>query len=108
MGIAVTSGVLATVSEIQGSSSSSSSNGSGSGVKSLANGASAPPSPGSSQLFDGDLESLPNAYIATVSREESARRLSKTFKALPGGAAVKVQAGNNIEAVSQSDVVLLW
>lgn len=110
MGIAVTSGVLSTVAEIRGSVN-------GNGPTSVAAASSAAqsarqgdaiPSPDSSQLFDNDLETLPDAYIATVHREESARRLTKTFKSIPGGAAVKVQAGGNVEAVKASDVVLLW
>lgn len=112
MGVAVTSGVLSTVADLRASI-----NGNGIGPTSVAAASSAAqsanqggaiPSPDSSQLFDNDLETLPDAYVATVHREESARRLAKTFKAIPGGAAVKVQAGGNVAAVDGSDVVLLW
>ncbi|KAL7009257.1 delta 1-pyrroline-5-carboxylate reductase [Cystobasidiomycetes sp. EMM_F5] len=93
------------------SSSSSLQNGhpSGSALDRLnqENGA-ASPSPSSSQIFNADIESLPDAYIATVNREESARKLAKTFKAMPGGAEVKVQAGSNVQAAEKADVVLLW
>lgn len=112
MGVAVTSGVLSTVAEIRASI-----NGNGSAPTTVAAASSAAqearqgdaiPSPDASQIFDNDLETLPDAYIATVHRQESARRLTKTFKTIPGGAAVKVQAGVNVEAVKESDVVLLW
>lgn len=110
MGVAVTSGVLSTVADIRASINGSAPTSvvAASSAAQSANQGNAIPSPDSSQLFDNDLETLPDAYIATVHREESARRLAKTFKAMPGGAAVKVQAGGNVEAVKQSDVVLLW
>lgn len=117
MGIAVTSGVLSTVAELQAALNGANSSTNGNGIhpptsvaaaSSAAQSAEVEPSPSSSQMFDGDLETLPNAYIATVHREESARRLSKTFKAIPGGASVKVQAGGNVKAVNDADVVLLW
>lgn len=110
MGVAVTSGVLSTVADIRASINGSAPTSvvAASSAAQSANQGNAIPSPDSSQLFDNDLETLPDAYIATVHREESARRLAKTFKGMPGGAAVKVQAGGNVEAVKQSDVVLLW
>jgi pyrroline-5-carboxylate reductase len=52
--------------------------------------------------------SLPSRFIACVSREESARRLREKFRAIPGGEDVEVVVGQNISAVQQSDVVLLW
>jgi len=111
MGIAVTSGVLSTVAEIRASLNNSNpptSVAAASSAGQSARNGDAIPSPDSSQMFDNDLETLPDAYIATVHREESARRLTKTFKNMPGGSAVKVQAGGNVEAVKQADVVLLW
>ncbi|KAF9264768.1 pyrroline-5-carboxylate reductase [Marasmius fiardii PR-910] len=52
--------------------------------------------------------SLPRRFIACVSREESALRLQKTFRSL-GGRAEKIEVvfSKNVEAVRESDVVLL-
>lgn len=110
MGVAVTSGVLSTVADIRANINGSPPT---SVVAASSAGQSAKqgnliPSPDSSQIFDNDLETLPDAYIATVHREESARRLTKTFKTIPGGADVKVQAGRNVDAAKAADVVLLW
>lgn len=116
MGVAVLSGVLSTVAEAQAAASSTNGvNGHGengnvaSPISRVAQQVSASePSPSSSQIFDSDLESLPDAYIATVHREESVRRLTRTFRAVPGGSAVKIQAGKNVEAAAAADVILLW
>lgn len=54
--------------------------------------------------------SLPSRFIACVKREETARKLQKTFAELPGlaGPTVEVVADQNVSAVQQSDVVILW
>jgi pyrroline-5-carboxylate reductase len=51
---------------------------------------------------------LPSRFIACVQREESARRLREKFHTTLGGDAVQVTVGENARAVQQSDVVLLW
>jgi len=51
--------------------------------------------------------SLPSRFIACVRREESAKSLRQKFIAVAGGDAVQVIVGQNVEAVRQSDVVLL-
>ena len=51
---------------------------------------------------------LPSRFIACVRREESARRLREKFRAVVGGEAIQVTVGQNVLAVQQSDVVLLW
>jgi pyrroline-5-carboxylate reductase len=51
---------------------------------------------------------LPSRFIACVQREESARRLREKFRAVLGGDAVQVTVGANVSAVQLSDVVLLW
>ncbi|KAH9997644.1 pyrroline-5-carboxylate reductase [Russula vinacea] len=50
---------------------------------------------------------LPSRFIACVQREESARRLREKFHTTLGGDAVQVTVGENARAVQQSDVVLL-
>lgn len=55
-----------------------------------------------------DLRLIPSRFIACVQREESASRLREKFGALLGGDAVEVTVGENVSAVRQSDVVLLW
>lgn len=67
--------------------------------------------PGTSTPTDvasGD-PTLPSRFIACVKREESAKRLRETFRSLAGGGgeAVEVIVGQNTAAVQQSDVVLL-
>lgn len=98
MGIAVLSGVLTNLNSPQSVPH----------PPQNTNGTSVLPSPADSLTLDPASDSVPNAYIATVAREESVRRLNKTFKNVPGGEAVQVQAGRNIEAVDKADVVLLW
>jgi len=52
---------------------------------------------------------LPTRFLACVSREASAKQLKPTFTEVSRlGAAVEVFVANNVQAVKQSDVVLLW
>lgn len=65
--------------------------------------------PGTSTPTAGDDDpTLPARFVACVQREESARRLREKFRAVLGGEAVQVTVGENVLAVRQSDVVLLW
>lgn len=53
--------------------------------------------------------SVPSRFIACVSREESASKLRTIFGSLGAlGQTVEVVASQNLEAVQQADVVLLW
>ena len=53
--------------------------------------------------------SLPSRFIACVKREESGKYLQSTFAALGGfGPAVEIVVDNNVAAVKESDVILLW
>ncbi|GJE86931.1 pyrroline-5-carboxylate reductase [Phanerochaete sordida] len=53
-------------------------------------------------------DALPSRFLACVSREESAKRLRGLFFSLGGqGPSVEVCVANNVQAVQQSDVVLL-
>ena len=108
MGIAVLSGTLSNVAEVQARLSQSNGSSNGLNGSSQANDNIDTSSPSSSQILIPDLEALPDAYIATVAREESARKLSKTFRSMVGGSAVQVLAGKNVEAAEKADVVLLW
>ena len=99
MGVAVTAGVLASLD------SRSPLHGLGSGQpkwESHTPGTSTP-----TNVADDD-PTLPSSFIACVKREESARRLREKFRALVGGEAIEVTVGQNVAAVQQSDVVLLW
>lgn len=52
---------------------------------------------------------LPSRFLACVSREVSARQLKPIFTEVSHrGTAVEVFVANNVHAVKQSDVVLLW
>lgn len=56
----------------------------------------------------GEFDSTrPNRFLACVRREESAKKLLVDFSQIPLGSEVKISAGKNVEAVRQSDVVLL-
>lgn len=53
--------------------------------------------------------SHPSRFIACVSREESARRLKSVFLHIGGlGPSVQIRVLENVQAVQQADVVLLW
>lgn len=52
---------------------------------------------------------LPARFLVCVSREVSARQLKPTFTEISSlGAAVEVFVANNVQAVKQSDVIILW
>lgn len=100
MGIAITSGVIASLEtrakhpeNINGPSSS-------------ASGTSTPvltPIPRASDA------AVPSKFIACVSRHETAKKLRRTFEDLgPLGEKVDIRVGENLQAVTESDVVLLW
>ena len=100
MGVAITSGVLASLhaqSPLHGLTSGQPK------WESHTPGTSTP------AVADGDDDpTLPARFIACVQRDESAQRLREKFRALLGGEAVQVAVGENVSAVRQSDVVLLW
>ncbi|CAL1704486.1 unnamed protein product [Somion occarium] len=53
-------------------------------------------------------DSLPSRFVATVSRQESAKRLRSLFFSLGGlGPSVEILVGGNVKAVEEADVVLL-
>ena len=99
MGIAITSGVLASLN------SQSPLHGLKSGQPKWES-----HTPGTSTpiVADGDDPTVPSRFIACVQREESARRLRDKFRAVLGGGAIEVTVGENVSAVQQSNVVLLW
>lgn len=52
--------------------------------------------------------SLPSFFIATVTRQESARKLQHTFGLIGGlGSSVQVLVNENLAAVQRSNVVIL-
>ncbi|THU86439.1 pyrroline-5-carboxylate reductase [Dendrothele bispora CBS 962.96] len=64
--------------------------------------------PGTVTPTDSSDASLPNRFLACVSREESARKLRSVFENLGSlGQTVEVYAGQNVHAAKQADVVLL-
>lgn len=66
--------------------------------------------PTASLFLDADEETLPARFIATVGREETARKLRKTFAAIGQlGQNVDVRSGNgaNVAAASESDVIII-
>jgi len=80
MGVAVTSGILATLKDLQNDKASSST----------------------------ELPSrLPSRVIATVRSEGSQKKVQAAFSAYESAAAIDVFRGNNVEAVKASDLVLL-
>ena len=99
MGIAITSGVLASLH------SQSPLHGLKSGQPKWE---SHTPGTSTPTVAEGDDPTLPSRFIACVQREESAKRLRENFRAVLGGAAIEITVGKNVSAVQQSDVVLLW
>lgn len=51
--------------------------------------------------------SLPSRFIACVKREESANRLVQVFGAVEGGELVEVWSGKNVQAIQEANVILL-
>ena len=66
--------------------------------------------PTASQFLDAPDEALPGRFIATVGREETGRKLKKTFATMGGlGDTVEVRAGvGNVSAVTEADVIVVW
>ena len=64
--------------------------------------------PGTSTPINAPDESIPSRFIACVSREESAKQLKKTFYSSNSIYPVDVVVAQNVAAVHQSDVILLW
>jgi len=66
--------------------------------------------PTASQFLDAPEDALPSRFIATVGREETGRKLKKTFEAMGGmGGMVEIRAGQgNVGAVEEADVILVW
>ncbi|BGP25200.1 delta 1-pyrroline-5-carboxylate reductase [Rhodotorula toruloides] len=99
MGVAVLSGVL---DNLRAPRSSRQSNGPDE---------SGPSTPMGSLILDnnGNSTSLPDRFIATVNRAESAKKLRRTFFELGGyGPSVEVrQSSENVKSVAESDVILL-
>ncbi|EJU05655.1 pyrroline-5-carboxylate reductase [Dacryopinax primogenitus] len=53
-------------------------------------------------------ESLPSKFTACVSRDDSVRRLKRTFEALGGlGPAIQVIAGHNADSAAHADIIIL-
>src|SRR6266478_8020193 len=90
MGIAITSGVLASLH------SQSPLHGLNSGQPKWE---SHTPGTSTPTVAAGDDPTLPSRFIACVQREESARRLRETFRAVLGGGAVEITVGENVSAV---------
>jgi pyrroline-5-carboxylate reductase len=65
--------------------------------------------PGTSTPTGSPDDTLPSRFIATVSREDTAKKLKTTFATTGSlGQHVEIVAGQNVSAVASSDVVLLW
>lgn len=65
--------------------------------------------PGTTTPREDSSAVLPSRFLACVNREERIQTLYKTFLALgPLGSLVEISAHQNVKAVQQSDVVLLW
>jgi pyrroline-5-carboxylate reductase len=65
--------------------------------------------PGTLSPVDSPDAATPSRFIACVSRESSAKKLVSLFGSMGELAKqVEVLASKNVDAVKQSDVVLLW
>lgn len=106
MGVAILSGVLKSLE----ARLSLPLNGQGS-----ADGGREPPSgistPTASQFLNAPEDTLPSNFAVTVGREETVRKLRKTFTAMGRlGEAVDVRGGPgvNVTTATESDVILIW
>jgi pyrroline-5-carboxylate reductase len=101
MGIAVLSGVLTSLeTRLRSPAHPSSDQEPASGIS----------TPTASMFLDAPEETLPSRFIATVGREETARKLKKTFAAMGRlGEQVEIKAGGqNVWAAGEADVILVW
>lgn len=100
MGIAILSGVLTSLEARLQSPHPT-------GQREPASGISTPTA---SMFLDAPDETLPSRFIATVGREETGRKLKKTFAAMGRvGEQVEVRAGEgNVEAAKEADVIIIW
>jgi pyrroline-5-carboxylate reductase len=104
MGVAILSGVLSSLETRQAAfpnGSSKSNDEPPSGIS----------TPTASQFLDAPDAALPSRFIATVGREETGRKLKKTFAGVAGGWGDKVEVragGGNVSAVQEADVVIVW
>lgn len=99
MGIAITSGVLASLE----ARTTARSEGSPERQSASASGTSTP------TLLSASDAAVPSRFLACVSRQESARKLRRTFGDLgPAGQAVEIVVGDNLQAIQESEVVILW
>lgn len=63
--------------------------------------------PGTSTPVDPESDpSLPGRFIACVNRRETAEKLRQTFRVMRQP--VEVVAGENLKAVQEANVVILW
>ena len=91
MGIAILSGVIASME---------------SSVKPIASNKWESHTPGTQTPTGAPVHTLPGRFIACVNRRETAAKLQVTFSTL--GHPVEVVAGQNVKAVQEADVVILW
>lgn len=102
MGIAVMSGLLSSLEQRQAA---------------FPNGRSTPREPVSgistptrSMALEASDDSLPSSFIATVGREETSRKLRKTFQtstSLNDMIDIRSGAGANVSAAQESDIILI-
>lgn len=107
MGVAVLSGVVASLEQLPNYAHSN-------GTTLFSSLASAKPkwehhTSGTSTPVDAPDASLPSRFIACVSREENARHLMQIFHGKGGlSESVEIVAGENVESAKEASVVLLW
>ena len=93
MGIAITSGVIASLGSAQAPS----------------DGAPAPPGCAISDLPSNLDSSIPSRFLVTCTRDSTAHTLRNLFQELgPLGQSVEIIQNGNVEAVKRADVILLW
>lgn len=112
MGIAIISGVIASLEASRASPASKKaskweSHTPGTSTPMLQSpGSEFPPANGSLPVVD---PTIPARFLACVNREITAKKLSGVFANLgPMGACVEIYTNANVQAVQQADVVLLW
>src|SRR5258706_4449850 len=95
MGIAITSGVIASLGSAQTPSPSDE--------------APAPPGCAISDVPSNLDSSIPSRFLVTCTRDSTAHKLRNLFQDLGHlGQSVEIIQNGNVEAVKRADVVLLW
>lgn len=109
MGIAIISGVISSLESSRSQLAHSSQNAPLQKLEAQSTSVLTPTIRSQEEDLQASDPAIPTRFLACVSRESSAKKLQGVFGSLGEiGATVEVYHSNNVEAVRQADVILLW